>query len=364
MKNGYPVNHPEPRIPNPESRFPTPETRSPRRFTMSFNFPERLSLAHLPTPVEKLEYPVKGAKIHLYIKRDDLTECVASGNKVRKLEFLFAEAKALAADTIITCGGVQSNHARATALFCAKLGFKSVLVLRGEEPQEIDGNLFLDKLLGAEIRYITRAQWASRGALMQETGEKLAAAGRVPYIIPEGASNALGSLGYILAVQEIKEQLDRKGISIDCIISATGSGGTQAGLIMGTKQYMPEVGVMSFNVCDNEEYFRKRIGEIIEDAHQKFGGHYSLKKEDITVIDGYAGRGYAVSSLEELELITDLARRTGIVLDPVYTGKAFYGLMKEIEKGRFPDGSTVLFLHTGGIFGLFPKKSQFTFQGA
>lgn len=329
---------------------------------MEFKYPSRVSLAHLPTPIEEMNYHGKDFKINLYVKRDDLTECGASGNKVRKLEFLFAEAKEKGADTIITCGGVQSNHARVTALFCARLGYKAILVLRGEKPKEYDGNLFLDMLLGSDIRYITRNEWPCRDSIMERIGKELAKTSHTPYIIPEGASNPLGSAGYIFAIEEIKNQLLEKNIRIDYIVCSTGSGGTQAGLLMGSKLFMPEAKIIGFSVCDNEKYFKAKIRELIAGAEKKFNHDFFIKDEDITIVDGYMGRGYAVSRIEELELIHDVARRTGIILDPVYTGKAFYGLLEEIRKGRFGKNSSILFLHTGGIYGLFPKKSEFIFD--
>jgi D-cysteine desulfhydrase len=334
---------------------------------MQFPFPGRVHCARIPTPIEEMQYFQEDAlPIRLLIKRDDLTECAASGNKARKLQFLLAEAQAMGAGLLITCGGVQSNHARATAILGARLGLRSLLVLRGEEPPEVDGNLFLDRLVGAEIRYITRAQWADRLAIMEEIALEKRKQGIIPYCIPEGASNALGSVGYIDAVREIKDQLSDLGEKVDYIVTATGSGGTQAGLIMGCRLSMPDTRILGFNVCDDEAYFRSIIGKLVSDTEERFAVSFSVGHDDIAIIEGYVGRGYGISTDEELALIHDVARKTGIVLDPVYNGKAFYGLFEEMKKGRFLTGmknrpATVLFIHTGGIFGLFPKKKGFHF---
>ncbi|MGV8119452.1 MAG: D-cysteine desulfhydrase family protein [Candidatus Xenobiia bacterium LiM19] len=330
---------------------------------MNFPWPPHISLAHIPTPLELCEYePLKEAGITLYIKRDDLTESAASGNKARKLEFLLADALAGKTDTVITCGGVQSNHARATALYCARLKLKSILVLRGEEPEEIDGNLFLDKLAGAEIRYITRSEWQDRDRIMEKIADELEKESRKAYIVPEGASNALGSIGYVKAVEEIAEQCLKQAIKADYIISATGSGGTQAGMIAGCRLFMPDTQVLGVNVCNDESYFMEKIAALMRDMQSLTGIDTGAGERDIRIIDGYVGRGYALSRPEELRLIHDLARHTGVILDPVYNGKAFYCLMEECRRGRFNKSTTVVFLHSGGIFGLFPKKREFSFR--
>jgi D-cysteine desulfhydrase len=330
---------------------------------MSFSYPPSISLARIPTPLELFEYePLKEAGITVYIKRDDLTECAASGNKARKLDFLLADALGKKADTVITCGGVQSNHARATALYCARLRMESILVLRGEEPAEIDGNLFLDRLVGSQIRYITRSEWQDRDKIMEEIAEQCRKDGRHPYIIPEGASNGLGSMGYVKAVEEMADQCRAQQIRADYIINATGSGGTQAGMIVGSRLFMPGTGVMGVNVCNDEAYFREKISGLMREMLEMCPAGTTAGAEDINMLDGYVGRGYAMSRPEELNLIHDVARRTGVILDPVYNGKAFYGLMEECGKGTFQRGSNILFLHSGGIFGLFPKKREFTFS--
>ncbi len=235
-------------------------------------------------------------------------------------------------------------------------------MLRGEEPAEIDGNLFIDRLVGAEIRYITRAQWQDREQIMQGIAAELTGKGRKSYIIPEGASNVLGSVGYIDAVREMAGQAAERFLGIDYIVNATGSGGTQAGLIMGCSLHMPRAKVLGFNVCDDAEYFRKKINGLIRDTEKYFNVSFNLPRDAVRVMDGYVGKGYAISSDKELDMIQQVASATGIILDPVYNGKAFFGLVKEVEKGSLPGDKTYIFLHSGGIFGLFPKKREFKFQ--
>ncbi len=328
---------------------------------MEFEFPNRIRLANLPTPIEKLERISKqwgGPEI--FVKRDDLTGMVLSGNKIRKLEFVIAEARSRRADILITCGGAQSNHARTTAVAAAKLGMKSLLVLRGQPDSPPDGNGLLDHLVGARIKYITAEDYASRvDEIMTELADGVKKEGLNPYIIPEGASNELGCMGYVAAVSEIAQQMDQLNLKFDHIVCATGSGGTQAGLILGKKLFAPGVKVLGFNVCDDEAYFVRKIHQIASGAITRFSLPVVLTQEDITIIDGYVGEGYALNRPEEIQFLTDVARTEGLILDPVYTVKAFLGLKDQIQKGRFTADQKILFIHTGGLFGLFPKRQLF-----
>jgi len=327
---------------------------------MPFEFPERVTLAHAPTPIERLarlEKVFEGPE--LWVKRDDLTGTGKTGNKVRKLEFLCAEALREKCDVLITCGGVQSNHARATAVAAAKLGMKSHLVLRNSSSGDLDGNLFIDRLVGAEVTFISPQEYEQRDEIMARVADEWTAKGHRPYVIPEGGSNALGALGYAVAVEECARQFKSMKLEFDHIICAVGSGGTLAGMIIGQALYDLKGTLHGFNVCDSAEYFQERISVILREARKLFGLQMSVSKNDIHVIDGYVGKGYALSRQEEIDLIKTAARVEGLILDPVYTGKAMYGLMEEIRKGRFKKGERVLFWHTGGIFGLFPKKNLF-----
>lgn len=327
--------------------------------TVEIEYPERIALANTPTPLQHLFKTGIELGVELYVKRDDLTGSALSGNKVRKLEFLIADALAHKADVVITCGGEQSNHCRATALAAAANGLRSVLLLRTADPASpppVQGNILLDRLAGAEILWITPAQYAQRAELLAREAERLRGEGLTPYIIPEGGSNAIGSWGYVRCVEELARDLAALPPKPTTIVYAAGSGGTGAGLILGTKLTgLADQGVRvaGVNVCDDRDYFVRVISSICADF-----GYVTVTDDDIDIVDGYVGRGYAKSRPEELAVLRDLARREGLVLDPVYTGKAFYGLSQELAKtpGRF--GERVVFLHTGGIFGLFPIAEQ------
>jgi D-cysteine desulfhydrase len=323
-------------------------------------FPKSLDLAIKLTPIERLKnFPEFPKGYEIFIKRDDLTGFFLSGNKIRKLEFIFQDVIKKKTDTLITCGGFQSNHARATAILGSQLGLKSVLVLFGEGSPVVDGNLFLDKLAGAEIKYITQNQFAELDGIMDEVSTQLKKEGRNPYIIPEGASNELGVWGYIKACLEIKKQLKKNEIKIDKIITAVGSGGTYAGLFLGSKIFDWKVQVYGINVKDTAQIFIDRIYELIMLTKEKYKLAIDFEKEEIKIIDGYVGEGYAKSKKAELDLIKSVAENTGIILDPVYTGKTMYGLLDQLRKEKFPKGERILFLHTGGGFGLFPIKERF-----
>jgi D-cysteine desulfhydrase len=327
---------------------------------MVFDFPERLTLAHIPTPIERLERLEKIFEgPELWVKRDDLTGVGQTGNKVRKLEFLCAEAQREKCDLLITCGGMQSNHARATAVAAAKLGIKSHLALRNSSGGDVDGNLFLDRLVGAETTFVTAQEFEQIDDIMARLAQELTAKGHRPYVIPEGGSNALGAMGYVLAMDELSRQLKSMRLEFDHVVCPVGSGGTLAGMIIGKWLYDVKANLFGINVCDSAEYFQDRIGGILREARKLFGLQMSVAKKDINVIDGYVGKGYALSRQEEIDLIKMVAKVEGLILDPVYTGKAMFGVMEEIRKGRFKKDERLLFWHTGGIFGLFPKKNLF-----
>lgn len=323
--------------------------------------PERISLANLPTPIEKLNRlsNVLGGP-EIFIKRDDQTGTELSGNKVRKLEYSLKEALDEGCDYLITCGGIQSNHCRATAAAAVKLGMKSCLVLRGEDTDQPEGNLLIDRLLGADIVFITAEEYINKRAeIMEGIKKELSKKGFKPYIIPEGASNGIGGFGYYTAMEEIIEQERNLGISFDCIVLAVGSGGTYSGLWLANKLHNHSADIYGINVGGDAEYFKTRIPEILKDSMKYMGINMPVPTEEINIIDGYVGRGYALSRPEELRFIRDLSRLEGIILDPVYTGKAMYGLTEEIKKGTFSKYKNILFIHTGGLFGLFPKGNLF-----
>lgn len=327
---------------------------------MAFDFPKSIDLAQLPTPIEKLERLSKifeGPQI--YIKRDDLTGVGMTGNKVRKLEFLLAEALQNKCDYVITCGGSQSNHARATAVAAAKVGLKSLLVLRSSMSAPLEGNLFIGRLVGAEFEYITPEEYMRVDDVMLGIAEKLKAKGHKPYIIPEGGSNAVGSLGYLKATEELAHQIKSLKLRIDHIVVPVGSGGTYAGLLLGKFLYDLPAQIHGINICDDESYFVKKISSLLKDMQKRYELALKIEQKDISIIDGYVGKGYGLSSQEEIDTIKKVARAEGVILDPVYTGKAMLGLSDQIRQGRFKANENILFIHTGGIFGLFPKKTLF-----
>jgi D-cysteine desulfhydrase len=323
-------------------------------------YPKAISLVSGPTPIEPFKsLPDWPSGLKIFLKRDDLTSLLLSGNKARKLEFIATEVIKKKADTLITCGGIQSNHARATALLAAQMGLKSYLVLRGKPDTEAQGNLFLNKLVGAEIKHITPAEYEYVDRIMEEEAEKLRRDGRNPYIIPEGASSELGVWGYIKATLEILSQLKKLKIKVDRVVCAIGSGGTYAGLFIGSKAFGWKVKVTGFNVCYTADYFKNRIGNLITSFLQKYRWKLKVNLDELDIIDGYVGDGYARSRPVERELISAVAKSSGIVLDPVYTGKGMLGLIEETRKGTIGPKEKVLFLHSGGIYGLFPIVDLF-----
>jgi len=325
--------------------------------------PERIILANLPTKIEKLERisaQLQGPSI--YIKRDDQTGTELSGNKIRKLEYCIREAIDQGCDTLITCGGIQSNHCRATAAAAAKLGLKAIVVLRGHDPDTYEGNLLLDHLLGAEVRWISSEDYRDhRMDIMHTIADEVLAKGQQAYVIPEGASSGIGAFGYFSALQEIVQQEQELGISFDAVIVAVGSGGTHGGLLLAQQLLPTSHRIIGINVCDDEDYFIKAITTVIEESAHYLDQSVTIPTEAIEIIDGYVGKGYAQSQPQELQCIKDLASLEGVILDPVYTGKAFYGLVEEIRKGTFQDLQNILFIHTGGLYGLFPHSASFEF---
>jgi D-cysteine desulfhydrase len=327
---------------------------------MKFTYPKFLPLANLPTPIERLERLSNAWDgPDIYVKRDDLTGCAVSGNKIRKLAFSVAEAMDQGADTLITCGGIQSNHARATALVAARIGMACRLILWGEPPKSYQGNLLLDRLVGADIQFIPFDSFSDIESILADTAQQLRQSGKRPYIIPEGASNEIGYFGYIQAAEEIQHQLKEMRLKMDYIITAVGSGGTLGGLVLGQVFFGLNAEPIGINVNHTASYFQDRISGVIDRMIEKCGWKLKLPSSSIRLIDGYVGKGYAVSRPEELSLIAEVARLEGLILDPVYTGKAMFGLRDQIRKRRFTKGQKILFLHTGGIFGVFSKNREF-----
>ncbi len=329
------------------------------------NYPAHLEIARKGTPLQKMERLSEELGVEIFFKRDDLTGCELSGNKIRKLEFLLADAKAKGADTVITCGGAQSNHCRATALAAVTAGLSSTLLLRTEDPTNpppCRGNILLNRMAGAELVWVTPAEYKDRHNRFEQEKERLRGLGKIAYIIPEGGSNQLGAWGYVKGMEEITNDLTAIGVSDfteTTVLSATGSGGTTAGLLLGARLLNFDLRVTGVNVCDDKDYFVTEIGHICQEFIKDYSVDIAINSTDIDIVDGYVGRGYALSRQEELKAIFDLARLEGVVLDPVYTGKAFYGMVSEIRKNRSVFGKRIVFVHTGGLFGLFPVADKF-----
>jgi D-cysteine desulfhydrase len=301
--------------------------------------------------------------VDLWIKRDDASGGVEAGNKVRKLEFLLGAARAQKADTVITCGGLQSNHARATAVLAASIGLKSLLLLRADDvqaPLPNTGNVLIDRMVGASIRLIDSDGWSDRNALMKQEADSIAREGGRAYVIPEGGSNGLGSLGYVEAMREVRTQLDL-GLggkrAFDLVVHACGSGGTAAGIALGAAAWdvAPEVRPMA--VCNDAAYFQRVIETIILESRALVAALPLPAK--VTVDDLSKGPAYAVPSDEQRSFIVDIARLCGVVLDPVYTGKAMHGLAELIHRDGAMVGKRVLFIHTGGLPGLLAQGEEF-----
>lgn len=319
--------------------------------------PPCLRLAHLPTPLEEMPNLTRGLKgPRLLIKRDDQTGLATGGNKVRKLEYLMADALAQGADTIVTLGAAQSNHARQTAAAAAKLGLRAVLLLRGEEPPQHTGNLLLDSLLGAEIRWLGDIHPGRFD--VEPIMEELRGRGLKPYLVPYGGSNEVGVWGYIQAVRELLEQLDERGEQADYMFSASSSGGTQAGLVLGAKLYGYEGKIIGISVDLPREELLSKLVSLAQATAGRWGFDLSLDREDFIVYDDYRGGGYGVMGPPEVEAIRFLARTEAILLDPIYTGRAMAGLIDLIRRGAFRPDEAVIFWHTGGTPTIFAYAQE------
>lgn len=319
----------------------------------------RIKMAQLPTPLEempRLSKVLGGPK--LWIKRDDLTGIAFGGNKERKIEFVMADAIKKGADTIITTGAIQSNHARITAAAAKKLGLKVVLILRGNEPERYDGNLLLDNLFGADIRFV---QMDPQQALseMEKAAEELKNEGHSPYIVPGGASYPTGAVGYVNAMLELISQAKEKMTNIDYVAHAAGSGGTQAGLVITNKALETETEILGMCIKSKaNQWLTEKIVEIANGIGRLLDLKAVAKQKDVVLVGDYAGEDYGVLTPEAVEAIKLVARTEGILLDPVYTSKAMAGLIDFIRQRRFKKDDNVVFIHTGGTPGLFVYKEQ------
>ena len=304
---------------------------------------DRVPLGVFPTPVQKLENISRRLNTNVFVKRDDLTGLGLGGNKVRKLEFLLAEARRQGAKVVFTTGGAQSNHAMLTAAAAAKLGMRAILILKKRGVTECLGNQLLERLMGTEVVFMDTDDYADIYAEMDRMGRSI---GLPYYRIPCGGSNPLGTLGYVACAAEIAEQ----GVRFDHIVCAEGSGGTMAGMALGAKLFLPGTRVHGMMV--DTDPFDRITPELMRGAAALLEADVTIDAEDFELRD-MCGPGYAIPSPEGDAAVTLMAEQEGLFLDPVYTGKAFAGLVAMAEEGRFRPDENVLFLHTGGAGGLF-----------
>ena len=320
---------------------------------------KKINLAHLPTPIEEMPNLTKhlgGPK--LFIKRDDQTGLATGGNKTRKLEYLMADVIKNKADVILTAGAAQSNHCRQTAAAAAKFGIECRLLLGGAPETIPDGNLLIDLLCGAQIIWTGNDR---TGGLLGEEKSRLLKEGRNPYVIPYGGSNEIGALGYVEAMEELQRQQESLNCIIDHIIIASSSCGTQGGLTIGSKlyDYKGKITGISIDKVDREkDEFMEDLVNLTNQTSQSLELPYTFSKDDFTVNFSYVGEGYGIVGDLERNAIKVTAANEGILLDPVYTGRAMGGLIDLIDKGTFKKDETVLFWHTGGIPALFAKKDD------
>ena len=337
----------------------------------TLGFP-RADLAILPTPLEEAPRFAKAlGNVRVFIKRDDETGLALGGNKARKLELLVGEALALGSDTLITCGGPQSNHARMTAAAARKVGLHPVLALDHDDPGERQGNLLLDHLLGADLVF---AGTRHSEETMPEIAERLKEAGRRPYIIPLGGSNALGALGYVSCVEEMVDQAADAGVALEALYAAAGSCGTLAGLVLGKILFDASFGVIGVAVSETGPIKEEKTVKLVAAAAallssrvaslarergvpEKYAKQFERLLEitprsirsHVKVVGNYVGAGYGIPTAEGLGAISFLARNEGILTDPVYTGKALAGLIHDLRAGVYAPGASVAFLHSGGV---------------
>lgn len=326
-------------------------------------FPRRNYLQG-PTPIESLPAlsKVLGGEVNLYVKRDDLLPGAGGGNKTRKLEFCIADALEKSADTIITCGAVQSNHARLTAAWSAKEGMDCHLILeervKGSYKTDASGNNFLFELLGVKSIGVVKAG-SDMMAQMEKKSKELKAAGKTPYIIPGGASNDIGALGYAVCAEETMTQLNEMRLQIEHIVVPSGSAGTHAGMVVGMTGINGGIPISGINVSRVKDVQEEIVFELAEKTAKKLGMENCIKRDDIVCFDQYVGPGYSLPTDSMVEAVKLFSRNEAILLDPVYSGKAAAGLIDLVRKGHFKKGSNVLFLHTGGSPVLFAYLETF-----
>lgn len=327
----------------------------------------RVSLGHFPTPLEpmdRLSEELGGPR--LWVKRDDCTGLSTGGNKTRKLEFLMADAQRLGADTIITQGATQSNHARQTAAAAAKLGMDCHILLEdrtgsNDENYILNGNVLLDRLHGATVA--KRGGGADMNAEMEQLASELTAKDKQPYIIPGGGSNPIGALGYVNCVRELAEQAASIGLEIDALVHATGSSGTQAGLVTGLAAIQSDIHLLGIGVRAPQDKQESMVHDLAVRTVQHMGGKIEIARSNVRANCNYVGGGYGVPTDGMVAALKLLARTEGLLFDPVYSGKGLDGMIDLIRKGYFDGMQNVVFLHTGGSAALFGYPGSFDLPG-
>jgi len=313
------------------------------------NLPNKLNLSHLPTPLQRISF--RGAKF--FIKRDDLTGTETTGNKIRKLDYLMYDVVKKKAKIVFTCGGDQSNHARATLYAARALGIDARLYLWGKDTKNPDGNLFIDKILKPEIKFLNKEQFMNVREIMKKDAEEIK--DKNVYIIPEGGSSPIGIWGYIHSMSELYHLLDNR--KINGILTAAGSGGTAAGLLIGSKLFGIPLKVFAVNVLYSKKQLEETVFNLVEQTCKIYKLKLEIKKSDLEILDGYSQEGYKDISDDKMTLIKDFAFETGILLDPTYTGKAFKAYYDNFLVNK--KSSNTIFLHSGGLFGIFSKKEKY-----
>jgi D-cysteine desulfhydrase len=323
----------------------------------------RFNFAHLPTPIEELPRLTKALNgPRILVKRDDQTGLAFGGNKTRKLEFLVAEARQQGKDLLISAGAIQSNHCRQTAAAAARYGFDCTLVLTGEKPEHASANFLLDQLFGAEI--VTVSDRKDRDRILQETFDNAVKAGKKPYLVPYGGSSPTGAMGYTFAVEEFMYQLkdlrvlkELGGLDrVDWMVFGTSSGGTHAGLVLGQRVFGYKGKILGISIDEPEAQLKAHVSELASQASEKLGERINFTHDDVLANEDYCQAGYGVFGEGEREAIHLFASHEGLLLDPVYTGRAAAGMIDLIRKGFFKKDETVLFWHTGGQPALFADK--------
>lgn len=313
--------------------------------------PKKFSIANIPTPIQSKQFA--GCKFK--IKRDDLTGVELTGNKVRKLEYLLFEAKRQKCEYIFTSGGDQSNHARATAIAAASMGFKSKLFLWGNPNQKADGNLFLDQIVGSDIQFLNKKDYKNVNEIMEKESQKYKSNNKKAFVIPSGGSSPLGIWGYINFVKELSKQTDIK--KLEGILLANGSCGTAAGILVGSALLGIDLKVFSVNVLMTKEEVYSDTERLVLDCIKNYKLGIKVNFSNLTILDGYSKEGYKKINAEKIKVIKQLFQETGILLDPTYTGKAFVAYYENFLKNK--KKCMIMFLHTGGIYGAFAKKNNY-----